>query len=52
MTSTCTIRPQRELFEKQVRAFSHGCIRVQNPGRLAEVLLEEDKGWSASTCAA
>jgi L,D-transpeptidase YcbB len=38
--------PQRELFEKQVRTFSHGCIRVHNPGRLAEVLLEEDKGWS------
>jgi L,D-transpeptidase YcbB len=39
--------PQRELFEKQVRAFSHGCMRVQNPGRLAEILLAEDKGWSA-----
>lgn len=39
---------QRELFEKTVRAFSHGCIRVQNPGRLAEILLEEDKGWSAA----
>jgi len=40
--------PQRELFEKTVRTFSHGCIRVHNPGRLAEVLLEEDKGWSAA----
>jgi murein L,D-transpeptidase YcbB/YkuD len=39
--------PQRELFDKTVRAFSHGCIRVHNPGRLAEVLLDEDKGWSA-----
>jgi len=39
--------PQRELFEKQVRTFSHGCIRVQNPGRLAEILLAEDKGWTA-----
>jgi murein L,D-transpeptidase YcbB/YkuD len=29
-------------------AYSHGCIRVQNPGRLAEILLEEDKGWSAA----
>jgi murein L,D-transpeptidase YcbB/YkuD len=38
---------QRELFDKQVRTFSHGCIRVHNPGRLAELLLEEDKGWSA-----
>ncbi len=40
--------PQRELFEKTVRAYSHGCIRTQNPGRLAEILLEEDKGWSAA----
>lgn len=40
--------PQRELFAKSVRTFSHGCIRVQDPGRLAEVLLEEDKGWSAA----
>jgi L,D-transpeptidase YcbB len=40
--------PQRELFEKTVRAYSHGCIRVQNPGRFAEILLEEDKGWSAA----
>jgi murein L,D-transpeptidase YcbB/YkuD len=40
--------PQRELFDKQVRTFSHGCIRVHNPGRLAEILLEEDKGWSAA----
>jgi murein L,D-transpeptidase YcbB/YkuD len=40
--------PQRELFEKSVRTYSHGCIRVHNPGRLAEVLLEEDRGWSAA----
>jgi L,D-transpeptidase YcbB len=38
--------PQRELFSRQVRLFSHGCIRVQNPRRLAEILLAEDKGWS------
>ena len=30
-----------------MRLFSHGCIRVHNPGRLAELLLAEDKGWSA-----
>ena len=40
--------PQRELFAKEARAFSHGCVRVQNPGRLAEVLLAEDKGWSSA----
>jgi L,D-transpeptidase YcbB len=40
--------PSRDLFEKAVRMFSHGCVRVHNPGRFAEVLLEEDKGWSAA----
>jgi murein L,D-transpeptidase YcbB/YkuD len=39
--------PQRELLERPVRMFSHGCMRVQNPGRLAEILLAEDKGWPA-----
>jgi murein L,D-transpeptidase YcbB/YkuD len=39
--------PMRELFNNTVRSFSHGCVRVQDPGRLAEVLLEEDKGWPA-----
>jgi len=37
--------PQRELFDRPTRAYSHGCMRVQNPGRLAELLLAEDKGW-------
>jgi murein L,D-transpeptidase YcbB/YkuD len=40
--------PQRDLFDKQVRTYSHGCMRVQDPQRLAEVLLAEDKGWSAA----
>jgi L,D-transpeptidase YcbB len=39
--------PQRELFDKPVRLFSHGCMRVENPGRLAELILAEDKGWPA-----
>lgn len=38
---------QRELFAQSYRALSHGCIRVQNPRKLAEVLLGEDKGWDA-----
>lgn len=33
--------PSRNLFEKDFRAFSHGCVRVQNPREFAEVLL----GW-------
>jgi L,D-transpeptidase YcbB len=39
--------PERHLFGGATRVFSHGCMRVQNPIRLAEVLLEHDKGWSA-----
>ncbi|MEQ8826112.1 MAG: L,D-transpeptidase family protein [Filomicrobium sp.] len=38
--------PERHLFGGSNRSFSHGCMRVQNPVRLAEVLLEHDKGWS------
>lgn len=38
--------PQRDLFTQQKRMFSHGCIRVQNPLKLAEVLLAEDKGMT------
>ena len=37
---------QPELFKETVRTLSHGCIRVQQPDRLAALLLAEDKGWS------
>ncbi len=37
---------QRELFAQSYRALSHGCMRVQNPRRLAEIILAHDKGWS------
>jgi murein L,D-transpeptidase YcbB/YkuD len=33
--------PQGELFNKDVRAFSHGCIRLQHPDELAQFVL----GW-------
>ncbi len=38
--------PERHLFGGGMgaRVFSHGCMRVQNPVRLAEVLLAHDKG--------
>ena len=36
--------PSRYLFAREERAFSHGCIRVQNPLSLAEKLLQ-DKNW-------
>jgi hypothetical protein len=38
--------PERNLFAKSFRALSHGCMRVHEPRRLAEILLAEDKGWS------
>jgi murein L,D-transpeptidase YcbB/YkuD len=38
--------PERHLFGDRERAFSHGCMRVQRPVRLAEVLLKHDKGWN------
>ena len=38
--------PERHLFGGATRAFSHGCMRVQNPVRFAEVLLAADKGWA------
>lgn len=38
--------PQKHLFKKSVRTYSHGCMRIRNPVRLAELLLQNDKGWS------
>lgn len=38
----------KSLFNNTVRAESHGCMRVQNPDLLAQVLLRKDKGWSAA----
>ena len=37
--------PSKSLFGKAERAFSHGCIRVENPFGLAEQLLDSD-GWN------
>jgi murein L,D-transpeptidase YcbB/YkuD len=43
--------PERDLFARSFRGLSHGCMRVGDPRRLAEVLLAEDKGWSAEKVA-
>ena len=32
--------PSRSLFSRSRRDFSHGCVRVQNPGQLAEFVLK------------
>ena len=39
------------LFESTERTFSHGCIRVRNPDRFAEVILGEVAGWSSEDVA-
>ncbi len=39
--------PSKNLFKSTARTFSHGCVRVQDPVRLAEVILAEDRGMSA-----
>jgi L,D-transpeptidase YcbB len=39
--------PTKNLFNQTVRAYSHGCMRVRNPARFAEILLA-DQGWSAA----
>ena len=38
--------PSRELFQRTVRSFSHGCIRVHKPLDLAELLLKDDPAWT------
>jgi murein L,D-transpeptidase YcbB/YkuD len=39
--------PSKSLFEKDNRAFSHGCIRVAKPKELAQTILREDANWTA-----
>lgn len=38
--------PSRYLFGETKRSFSHGCIRVAEPKRLAEWLLRNDPAWT------
>jgi murein L,D-transpeptidase YcbB/YkuD len=37
--------PQRDLFDRDARAFSSGCIRVQNVVELAALLLDDPIQW-------
>ena len=39
--------PSRSLFEAEKRTFSHGCIRLEKPLDLAEILLSGQDGWNA-----
>jgi murein L,D-transpeptidase YcbB/YkuD len=40
--------PATALFAKSYRALSHGCIRLEQPVKLAEYLLENHKTWNSS----
>ena len=44
--------PHREKFEKSVRTFSSGCVRVGNPLGLAALLLTDMPEWTAERRAA
>jgi murein L,D-transpeptidase YcbB/YkuD len=37
--------PSKSLFDRESRAFSHGCIRVAKPKELAFEILKNDKKW-------
>ncbi|MCX5571255.1 L,D-transpeptidase family protein [Kaistia sp. K-TC2] len=38
--------PSKSFFKRDVRALSHGCVRVQDPLEFADVLLAHQGGWS------
>jgi murein L,D-transpeptidase YcbB/YkuD len=37
--------PSKSLFDRDKRAFSHGCIRLAEPQKMAEWLLRDDPNW-------
>ena len=37
--------PARDLFDRTERAFSSGCIRLENPMELARILLADNPAW-------
>jgi murein L,D-transpeptidase YcbB/YkuD len=39
--------PSKSLFGESSRAFSHGCIRVKEPAKLANFLLQNSTNWNA-----
>ena len=38
--------PAKDLFGESKRAFSHGCVRVAEPRKLAEWILRNDANWT------
>ncbi|QQS53337.1 MAG: L,D-transpeptidase family protein [Candidatus Competibacteraceae bacterium] len=41
--------PSRELFSRNQRTYSSGCIRISNPVELANYLLKHDPKWNKDT---
>ncbi len=41
--------PHDELFSQSARSFSHGCVRVEDPIKLATYLLRNKPGWDQQT---
>lgn len=39
--------PSKALFSRSDRAFSHGCVRVENPFAFADAVLQQEDGWNA-----
>lgn len=42
---------RKNLFRRNARAFSHGCIRLEKPGELAEIVLASQGNWNADKLA-
>lgn len=38
--------PAKALFSRARRCFSHGCVRLEKPFALADLLLHDEPGWS------
>lgn len=38
--------PYKELFNKDKRAYSHGCIRLSDPSKMAAYLLQDQAEWT------
>ena len=39
--------PSKNLFKEETRAFSHGCIRIEKPVELANLILKDDPIWTS-----
>jgi murein L,D-transpeptidase YcbB/YkuD len=39
--------PSKSLFKEEKRSFSHGCIRVSEPKKLAQFILRNDANWDS-----